>query len=242
MDRNSNGYTFLFAGIMVVVVGALLAFAATSLKPMQDINVKNEKMQNILSTIGVTDVTREEAQGKFDEFIKEQLALKVDGSADEAVVAFNIDLKTELKKEPEDQRFPIYVAEKDGNKFYIIPLRGAGLWDAIWGYIALNDDFNTIAGVSFDHKGETPGLGAEIKQQWFLDYFENEKIFDKNGDLVGVAVAKGNNDKVNKDDNKVDAISGATITGDGVTDMIKERLAHYKQYIDNQRGKLALNN
>lgn len=242
MDRNSNGYTFLFAGIMVVVVGALLAFAATSLKPMQDINVKNEKMQNILSTIGVTDVTREEAQGKFDEFIKEQLALKIDGSSDDAVKAFNIDLKAELKKKPEEQRFPLYVAEKDGSKFYIIPLRGAGLWDAIWGYIALNDDFNTIAGVSFDHKGETPGLGAEIKQQWFLDYFKDEKIFDKDGNLVGVAVAKGNNDKVNKDDNKVDAISGATITGDGVTDMIKERLAHYKQYIDNQKGKLASNN
>jgi Na+-transporting NADH:ubiquinone oxidoreductase subunit C len=242
MDRNSNGYTFLFAGIMVVVVGALLAFAATSLKPMQDINVKNEKMQNILSTIGVTDVTREEAQGKFDEFIKEQLALKVDGSTDETVNAFTIDLKAELRKDVEVQRFPLYVAEKDGNKFYIIPLRGVGLWDAIWGYIALNDDFNTIAGVSFDHKGETPGLGAEIKQQWFLDYFKDEKIFDKDGNLTGVAVAKGNNDKVNKDDNKVDAISGATITGDGVTDMIKERLAHYKQYIDNQKGKLASNN
>jgi Na+-transporting NADH:ubiquinone oxidoreductase subunit C len=242
MDRNSNGYTFLFAGIMVVAVGALLAFAATSLKPMQDINVKNEKMQNILSTIGVTDVSREEAQSKFDEYIKEQLALKIDGSTDETVVAFNIDLKAELKKNPADQRFPLYVAEKDGSKFFIIPLRGAGLWDAIWGYIALKDDFNTVAGVSFDHKGETPGLGAEIKQQWFLEYFKDEKIFDKEGNLVGISVAKGNNDKVNKDDNKVDAISGATITGDGVTNMIKERIAHYKKYIDNQKGKLASNN
>jgi len=242
MNRNSNGYTFLFAGIMVTLVGAVLAFTSTSLKPMQDVNVKNEKMQNILSTIGVTDVSREQAQGKFDEFIKEQLALKVDGTVDEAANAFTIDLKSELKKSPTEQRYPLYVAEKGGAKFYIIPLRGVGLWDAIWGYVALKDDLNTIAGVSFDHKAETPGLGAEIKQPWFLEYFEDEKIFDKDGNLVGVAVAKGNNDKVNKEDNKVDAISGATITGDGVTNMIQERLAHYKVYIENQKGKLALNN
>jgi Na+-transporting NADH:ubiquinone oxidoreductase subunit C len=242
MNRDSNGYTFLFATIMVVAVASILAFLATFLKPMQDENMKNEKMQNILSTIGVTGISREEAQGKFDEFIKEQYALKADGSQDETAKAFNIDLKNELKKPVDQQRFPVYVAEKDGNKFYIIPLRGAGLWDAIWGYIALKDDFNTIQGVAFDHKGETPGLGAEIKQDWFVKLFEDEKIFNSNGELVGVAVAKGNNDKTNKDDNKVDAISGATITGDGVTNMITERLSHYKPFIENQKNKLALNN
>jgi Na+-transporting NADH:ubiquinone oxidoreductase subunit C len=242
MNRDSNGYTFLFATIMVVAVASILAFLATFLKPMQDENMKNEKMQNILSTIGVTGISREEAQGKFDEFIKEQYALKADGSQDESANAFNIDLKNELKKPVDQQRFPIYVAEKEGNKFYIIPLRGAGLWDAIWGYIALKDDFNTIQGVAFDHKGETPGLGAEIKQDWFVKLFEDEKIFNSNGELVGVAVAKGNNDKTNKDDNKVDAISGATITGDGVTNMITERLSHYKPFIENQKNKLAINN
>lgn len=242
MNRDSNGYTFLFATIMVVVVASILAFLATYLKPMQNENMRNEKMQNILSTIGVTDVSREEAQAKFDEFIVDQITLKSDGSQDDAVKAFDVDLKTELKKNPEDQSFPLFIAEKDNNTFYIIPLRGAGLWDAIWGYIALQDDFNTIEGVSFDHKGETPGLGAEITQSWFLDYFKDEKIFDKDGNLVGVTVAKGNNNKDNKDDNKVDAISGATITGDGVTDMIKERLMHYKNYIVKQKGNVAQNN
>lgn len=242
MNRDSNGYTFIFATIMVVAVASILAFLATFLKPMQDENMKNEKMQNILSTIGVSGISREEAKGKFDEFIKKQVALKADGSQDEAANAFDIDLKNELKKPVEKQLFPVYVAEKDGNKFYIIPLRGAGLWDAIWGYIALKDDFNTIQGVAFDHKGETPGLGAEIKQDWFVKMFENEKIFSSNGELVGVAVTKGNNDAINKDDNKVDAISGATITGNGVTDMIAERLAHYKPFIENQKNKLALNN
>jgi Na+-transporting NADH:ubiquinone oxidoreductase subunit C len=239
MDRNSNGYTFLFAAIMVVVVGSLLAFAATSLKDLQDENIKKEKMQNILASVGVV-VEREQAPSQFTSVIKEQLALKIDGSVDESSKAFDIDLKNELSKKVEDQRFPLYVAEQDGKKFYIVPLRGAGLWDAIWGYVALEEDLNTIKGTVFDHKGETPGLGAEITQKWFQDRFVGEKIMNQSGEIVGVEVAKGNTSQA-KDDNKVDAISGSTITGNGVTNMIKERLSNYKNYFAKQK-KLALNN
>lgn len=242
MNRDSNGYTFMFATILVVVVASVLAFLATFLKPMQTENMRNEKMQNILSTIGVTDVSREQAQAEFDTYIKQQISLRADGTEDESVKAFEVELKSELKKKVEDQRFPLFIAEKEGNTFYIIPLRGVGLWDAIWGYIALREDFNTVAGVSFDHKGETPGLGAEITKPFFIESFRDEKIFDKDGNLVGINVAKGNNNKTDKDDNRVDAISGATITGDGVTNMIVERLQHYKVFIENQRAKLALNN
>ena len=239
MDRNSNGYTFLFAAIMVVVVGSLLAFAATSLKDLQDENIKKEKMQNILASVGVV-VEREQAPSQFTSVIKEQLALKIDGSVDESSKAFDIDLKNELSKKVEDQRFPLYVAEQDGKKFYIVPLRGAGLWDAIWGYVALEEDLNTIKGTVFDHKGETPGLGAEITQKWFQDRFVGEKIMNQSGEIVGVEVAKGNTSQA-KDDNKVDAISGSTITGNGVTNMIKERLSNYKNYFAKQKN-LALNN
>jgi len=239
MDRNSNGYTFLFAAIMVVVVGSLLAFAATSLKDLQDENIKKEKMQNILASVGVV-VEREQAPSQFTSVIKEQLALKIDGSVDESSKAFDIDLKNELSKKVEDQRFPLYVAEQDEKKFYIVPLRGAGLWDAIWGYVALEEDLNTIKGTVFDHKGETPGLGAEITQKWFQDRFVGEKIMNQSGEIVGVEVAKGNTSQA-KDDNKVDAISGSTITGNGVTNMIKERLSNYKNYFAKQK-KLALNN
>jgi len=240
MDKNSNGYTFLFAGIMIVIVGALLALAATSLKPMQDINVKKEKMQNILASVGVK-VDRDKAPDLFTTVVKEQLSLKLDGTVDTLVNAFDINLKQELYKKAEDQRFPMYVAEQDGKKFYIVPLRGAGLWDAIWGYVALEEDMNTVRGAVFDHKGETPGLGAEITQKWFQDRFLGEKILDASGEIVGINVAKGNVNQ-SKDDNKVDAISGATITGDGVTAMIKERLSHYKNYFSSQKSKLALNN
>lgn len=230
MNRNSNAYTFIFAIIMVVVVAAALAFTATTLQPLQAENVRNEKMQNILSTIG-ENVDRNEAQTQFDKYVKQSLALKIDGSVDEDVNAFALDLKKELSKPVDEQRFPLYIAEKDGKTFYVTPLYGAGLWDAIWGYIALADDENTIVGASFDHKGETPGLGAEINQYWFEDQFIGKKILDENENFVSVKAVKGG---AKADDiHGVDGISGGTITSDGVSNMIEERLEHYLPYFKN---------
>jgi Na+-transporting NADH:ubiquinone oxidoreductase subunit C len=225
---NSNSYTFIFAIIMVVVVGVVLAFAATSLQPMQYENMRQEKMQNILATVGV-ETDRAGAEALFEEYIKEQLVLDNEGKEKEGVNAFDVDLAKEIKKSDTEQNFPLYIAEVEGETYYIIPLRGAGLWNAIFGYISLKDDVNTVKGAVFDHLGETPGLGAEITQEWFRERFTDEKIFDQNGELIGVSVVKGNT-SASKDDNKVDAISGATITGDGVSDMISERLQHYLPY------------
>jgi Na+-transporting NADH:ubiquinone oxidoreductase subunit C len=158
------------------------------------------------------------------------------------VNAFEINLNNELKKPVAEQRFPLYEANVEGNQFFIVPLRGAGLWNAIWGYIALKEDKNTIQGAVFDHVGETAGLGAEITQQWFQDRFIDEKVFDVQGNLVGINVSKTNNDPndLDKDDHEVDAISGATITGDGVTAMIYERLTHYLPYFKAE-ASVALN-
>lgn len=229
MDRNSNAYTFIFAIIMVVIVAAVLAFTATTLKPLQAENVKNEKMQNILSTIGV-NVDRHHASDKFKEYIKQELALRADGSIDETVDAFKLNLQKEIKKDNDKQDYPIYIAEKDGQKYYIIPLYGAGLWDAIWGYVALESDKNTIFGASFDHKGETPGLGAEINQSWFEDQYIGKTIME--GDtFVSVKAIKGGAPAGDMHD--VDAISGGTITSDGVTKMVEERLKNYLPYLKN---------
>jgi len=233
MNRNSNAYTFIFAIIMVVVVASILAFTATSLQPIQNENVKQEKMQNILRTVGI-DVERSEAKENFDKYIVEQVALKSDGSEDKGKDAFKADLAKELRKPVEEQIYPLYIAEVEGEKYYIVPLRGSGLWDAIWGYVALKNDVNTIKGVVFDHKAETTGLGGEITKAYFQERFADEKIFDSTGDLVGVSVVKGYGGGNAKDDNAVDAISGATITGDGVTNMISERLKHYLPYFKEQ--------
>jgi len=234
MNRESNSYTFLFVGVMIVGIASILAYTSQTLKPLQKENIKKEKMQNILSTVGV-NVSPDEAEKLYNQYIVEELSLRNDGSVNESLNPFSeINLAKELKKDYSNQHFPLYVAEIDSEKFYIIELRGVGLWDAIWGYMSLKSDFNTINGVSFDHKGETAGLGAEITKDWFKDSFVNEKVFNENGDLVGITVLKGNNDPNNtdKDDHEVDAISGSTITGDGVTYMIMERLNNYLPYVE----------
>ena len=233
MNRDSNAYTFLFATIMVLVVASALAFTASSLKDLQAANVRKEKMQNILATVGI-NIGRDQAEDLYKKYITAELSLTKDGTVDEKTDAFEIKLSNELKKPVSEQRFPIYEAKLDEEKFYIIPLRGAGLWNAIWGYIALEEDKNTIKGAVFDHKGETAGLGAEITQKWFQDRFLGEKVFDVDGNLVGINVSKTNNDPkdLDKNDHEVDAISGSTITGDGVTNMIKERLNNYLPYLE----------
>ena len=242
MNRDSNAYTFIFATLMVLVVASVLAFTASSLKDLQDSNVRKEKMQNILATIGV-ETDREQAETLYNKYITGELSLTSSGDLDQEVIAFEINLNNELKKPANEQRFPLYEASVEGEKYYIVPLRGAGLWNAIWGYIALEEDKNTIKGAVFDHVGETAGLGAEITQEWFQNRFLGEKVFDQNGNLVGINVSKTNNDPkdLDKDDHEVDAISGATITGDGVTNMILERLNHYLPYLKAAEQTVALN-
>ncbi|MFL2591376.1 MAG: NADH:ubiquinone reductase (Na(+)-transporting) subunit C [Flavobacteriaceae bacterium] len=237
MNKDSNFYTFLFSLLMVLVVASSLALTSESLKEKQNENVVKEKMQNIISTIGVKS-DRDQAQELYKKYIKSELALLRDGTVDVNKDAFLIDLSTEIKKDINQQRYPLFVAEMDEKKYFIIPLRGSGLWDAIWGYVALEDDMSTIKGIVFDHKGETAGLGAEITQQWFQDRFVGEKIFNSSSKLVGINVSKLNNDPKNldKNDHEVDAISGATITGDGVSDMIMERLNHYISYFNKYKS------
>ena len=234
MNRDSDKHTYIFAVLMVLSVAFVLSFTSESLKDLQNANVKKEKMQNILSSVGI-NVTRDESEDLYMDYISEELSLKSDGTIDDDIDAFDINLALEVKKDSETQRFPLYIANVENEKFYVIPLRGAGLWAEIWGYIALKEDINTIKGVSFDHKSETAGLGAEITEDWFINSFTDEKINDSQGNFVGVYLTKSNNDPRNEDkmDNEVDAISGATITGDGVSDMIIERVQNYLPYFNN---------
>ncbi len=234
MDVNKNSYTFLFAGIMVVVVAAVLSFTATTLKPFQEKNVEMEKMQNILSSIEINK-TREESAEVYPEYITEELVLQ-NNQLKEGLDAFTIDMAKEAKKAPLERNAPLYIAEKEGEKYFIIPLRGTGLWGPIWGYISLQNDL-TIYGAVFDHQGETPGLGAEIKNEEFTAQFKGKKVLDENGNLIGIDVRKGDAN----DDNEVDGISGGTITSDGVEDMIKENLQAYIPYLKEFTSSLSAN-
>lgn len=226
MDVNSNKYTIGFSLVMVVIVALILAFTSESLKPMQKKNVELEKMQNILQSVGVS-VSRTEAEANFKQFITEQIVLdlngqKVDGDA------FNIDVLKEYKSGGQ-KNFPIFVYENKGSKKFIIPLIGKGLWGPIWGYIALDEDKNTVAGASFDHKTETPGLGAEINQGWFQEPFIGKKVFDETGNYQSIKVIKGG--AKDGDLHGVDAISGGTITSNGVTEMLQRTLKVYEPFL-----------
>tara|TARA_R110002049_G_scaffold308837_2_gene514306 strand:+ start:11747 stop:12499 length:753 start_codon:yes stop_codon:yes gene_type:complete len=247
IDTDKNSYTVIFAAIMVVVVGSILAFLASSLNDRIKENERFEKQQNILYAMGVNEnvdegsidfIPTDKVEAEFKKYIKEQLVIEGDKitSNDDAYL---IDLKKQetLAKSGETRKLPLFIGEKDGKKSYIIPMRGKGLWDAIWGFVALGDDLK-VQGVFFDHKGETPGLGANIKQRYFMDDFKGESILSGNN-FAGIAVAKGNNDPINeiKDDNEVDALAGATITGNGVSAMIKESIALYKDYLETIRAK-----
>ena len=232
MDINKNSYTVVFASIMVIIVAAALAYAAIGLKPFQDSNIVLEKKQNILSSVGIT-IDRENAEAKYSEYIKSENVLNNKGEEVEGS-AFDIDLSKEMKKDVNTQLLPLFISQIDGATSYIIPLRGKGLWGPIWGFIALKDDLTTVYGAVFDHKGETPGLGAEINQPFFQEPFAGKTIFEglnfTSIKVVKVGYSKG-------DMHAVDGISGGTITSDGVTDMLSERLSMYLAYFEKIKAK-----
>jgi len=247
INTEKNSYTVIFATIMVIVVGTLLAFLASALRPNIQENERFEKQQNILYAMGVSEnedegsvnfVPTDKVEGEFKSYIKEQLVIEGEKVSKDST-AYLIDLKKELAaaKKGKTPRLPLFIGEKDGKKSYIIPMYGKGLWDAIWGFVSLDENM-VVQGVYFDHKAETPGLGANIKQRYFMDDFSGESIL-KGTQFAGISVAKGNNDPVNKikDDNEVDALAGATITGNGVSAMIKESVNLYKDYLETIRVK-----
>jgi|SRR5690606_24705747 len=248
IDTEKNSYTVIFSVTMVIIVGAVLAVLATGLKPRITENERFEKQQNILYAMGVNRnqsegdvvfVPADEVEGEFHTYITHQMVIKGD-EAVEKEDAYLIDVKSALdskKRGDLDAELPLLIGEKDGKTVYIVPMYGSGLWDAIWGYMTLDRDM-VIQGIYFDHKGETPGLGANIKERFFMDDFIGESIMDGNT-YAGVAVSKTNNDPANtdKENNAVDAIAGSTITGNGVNIMIKESLKLYRPYLETIRNK-----
>jgi len=242
----SNRYIFIYSIIMVVVVAVLLALAATLLKPFQDKNVRVERMRYILTSMNI-DNTVENAEDLYDTYITEELVLNEKGEITDvyskgkqvkgSLRAFDIDLKAELKNKKEGQpmHLPVFKALVDGQSLTILPLQGKGLWGPIWGYVSLKGDYNTVLGSVFDHKGETPGLGAEIALPEFQQQFREKKIFDEKQNFVSIKVVKGGvkGSKI-PEIHGVDAISGGTITSNGTSAMIDSCLVLYLPYIKNK--------
>ena len=233
MKTENSTYTIIYAAIMVLLVALGLSFTHQALSDIQKKNVEIDKMQQILRSLRI-EASTEEAETIFNDLISD---------------AYLVDLKSGAKKEssagtlPSDsaflvnsairEGFPVYEAEIDGVKKYILPMNGKGLWGPIWGYLALDSDASTIYGVDFGHDSETPGLGAEITQDAFRKQFEGKNLF-KNEEFKSIAVVKKG--KTVSDKDYIDGISGGTITSQGVGTMLYDNVGEYKEFLENVRG------
>lgn len=234
MNKESSSYTFIYAAVLVILVAAALSIASGVLEPFQQRNVEIEKKKNILSAVHKLD-GYENAKDRnafvlsgYEKFITTTYVLNSKGEEIQGD-AFAIDLASELKKPESARALPVFVCvENNGEKRYIFPVRGTGLWGPIWGYVALSEDLNTIYGTNFAHKGETPGLGAEIATLQFQDQFKQKTLFEGD-EFVSVQVMKGGAPQ--GDPHAVDAISGGTITSVAVQQMIHDRMKAYLPYI-----------
>ncbi|HNV96444.1 MAG TPA: NADH:ubiquinone reductase (Na(+)-transporting) subunit C [Bacteroidales bacterium] len=226
---HSNRYIFIYSAVMVVVVAILLTVVAIGLKPQQQYNVKVEKMQNILSSVNIPSTTKN-AEELFNKYIVGQKVINVNNQEQNSQKAFEVNVEQESKKTADKRLLPIYICKTDkGETKYIFPTYGKGLWGPIWGYISVNDDKNTVYGAFFDHKGETPGLGAEIATEVFQSQFAGKKLFDETGNFVSIKAVKGGADK--NDTHGVDAISGGTITSNGLSKMLMDELKPYENFL-----------
>ncbi len=238
----STKYIYTFGLIMTVVVALLLAgfrtITAESAARNEDIFNKREILATVSEPLAdagksIGELTDAEVLSIFDQQV-DQIVVNSAGEVVTDADFASIDLAKEYKKSETERRYPINVFDIDGDKYYVFSVRGNGLWDAIWGNIALASDLNTVTGASFDHAGETPGLGAEIKDNaGWKSQFKGKKIYDGN-QFVSIIVRKGGAVDLEHD---VDGLSGATVTGDGVTKMLYNGLKAYEPYIEEQRAE-----
>ena len=222
MNTNSNSYTIIYASVMVVIVAFLLAFVSSSLRETQNKNVQLDTKKQILAALNIKNV--EDADAEYQKYVKGDMLMNVDGTLTENTGEFATNYEKEAK---EQQRLHVFVCEVDGQTKYVVPVYGAGLWGAIWGYIALNEDKDTGYGTYFSHASETPGLGAEIATEHFQNEFVGKKTLEDGSIALGVV----KNGKVEKPEYQVDGISGGTITSVGVDAMLKACLGSYMSFL-----------
>lgn len=238
--QRSNTYIILFSLTLTIILGGLLSLASEGLKPAQKRAEELATKRQILSAVmevGPNDDVLKIFDDRITSYVVDAAGERVEKEPDGTPIDVSkIDIEAEYKKQPDDRLYPVYQFHDEANsdeiKAYIFAFYGNGLWDNIWGYIALQTDMNTIVGAVFDHKGETPGLGARITTDLVQDRFTGKKIFDKQGNLVSVTMLKGENNPPNLlDDHHVNGMSGATLTGKGVNRMLKSYFEYYMPFM-----------
>ncbi|MBK6929718.1 MAG: NADH:ubiquinone reductase (Na(+)-transporting) subunit C [Saprospirales bacterium] len=229
---HSNRYTLLYAAGISVITAVILAIASEGLRPAQEANIALDKKSNILRSVRMSSTDRKTIESTYSEKVRDMV---VNSSGEELpdVDAGKVNLKNEIVKAPAERLLPLYIYSGESGKiYYIIPVRGVGLWGPIWGYISLENDFNTVYGAFFDHKGETPGLGAEIAESAFQKQFEGKKIMSEEGQFVCVRVVKKTDKFALGDAHRVDGVSGGTITSNGTDAMLKNCIEPYLAYFE----------
>ncbi len=225
LNTNSDTYAILYAAVVVIIVAFMLAAVSSALKSMQDKNIELDKKKQILASLNIKS---DNAEDKYKEVIGENDAI-INSKGEIVAKSGGFDVKND-KITADSDSLPIYICNVDGQEKYVIPMIGQGLWGGIWGYMAVNSDGNTIYGTYFSHSSETPGLGAEIASEKFTRRFTNKELL--NDGNVALTVKKG----AAADSNiEVNAISGATITCNGVDAMLKKYLEIYKSFLIKQQ-------
>ena len=233
MKTNSNSYTIIYSAVIVVIVAFLLAFVFQALKPMQDANVALDKKKQILNSLNIRDLSNEEADAEYKEVVIADEV--IDGKGKIVEAGTQGGEKAGFKLESKDYKagkLALYICKVNGSRKYVIPVYGMGLWGPISGYIALNEDKATVYGAYFNHESETAGLGAEIKDNvaW-QEKFQGKKVFTSGDDKT---IALGVEKNVTDPATQVDAVTGATLTSNGVRDMLHEALGKYLTFLNDK--------
>lgn len=229
MNRQSNTYTIIYATVLVLVVGVALSVVYQALRPRQLENIADDTKKQILAAALISPQTGESISSVFDKYITESYIVndkgdRVDGDEN----PFDVNVSLEVKKPASERLLPVFVCQTSAGTKYIVPVYGAGLWGPIWGYVAFDSNGNTIYGAYFAHQGETPGLGAEIEKPNFQDQFKNKDIFNSEGEFQSVLVVKNGQEPAGRA--YVHAISGGTITSQGVQKMLENSLSAYTEF------------
>ena len=232
MNRQGNTYTVIYSIVLVLVVGVVLSLVYQALRPTQEKNISDDTKKQILAAARIIPEKGQSIAKIYDEHIVASYIVNSEGEKIEnSQEAFNVNVASQVKLPDNERYLPVYECKTDNGIKYILPVYGAGLWGPIWGYIAFDDNGNTIYGAYFAHEGETPGLGAEIEKPAFSNQFEGKNIFNSEGSFTSIAVVKAGQTVASGD--YVNAVSGGTITSQGVQKMLANSLAPYSTFLKN---------
>ena len=255
--QQSNTYIIVFSLILTAVLGGLLSGASQVLGPAQkkaqDLDTKKQILGAVMPMDEVNSKTPEEVLALYAQVITSAVAdyqgnIITTNDKGEPMVAENVNVEKNYKKSEEERQYPVFKYHKPGQEdnveAYILPVFGAGLWDAIWGFMALNTNLESVRGITFSHRGETPGLGARITEGEVMARYKDKTFVDENGNIVSLDMVKGENNPDSKlGPHKVDGMAGATLTANGVNAMLNNYYGYYQNYFDKhaKKGAMAIN-